>query len=1311
MRGAASRFADSTHGARKGRFAHRVLMAMFACALALTIAPAADASYGIIGQYGFTRPFYEAVDAPGEFINLDSVGVNSAGTGGANPGEIYIQDAGGTTCCGGHGPWGGRVQQFSVGGSFRRLWGLDVVAAGPGNADETQALRIVATGGSFTVTFGGQTTGPIAFNASDTVVKSALDGLGSIGGVGGSVSVAGGPGDAAGTSPYLITFGGTMGGADQPSMSPDGSALTGGGTSASVVTTNPGAKGFEICEPAVGDACKTAIKGSGTGRPENFVGGALGEPTTLSVDQADGSVYSLGFNRISKFSASGSFLRAWGADAVRSGPDDSAANEQQQVTVAANGGSFTLSLYEGEHLQTTSPIAYDASPAEVKSALDALESVGGAGGSVSVTGGPGDAIGSSPYVITFGGAMAGDNVNELFAGTAELAAPKLATVSTISNGGAFEVCAPSDLCKAGDAASSIGGAVSASTSIFSIQTGQLSVASPGTVNQGNVLYPDPQSRRVTEFTSTGGFVRTFGWDVVSSGPDDGSVSETQNVTLGANTTGGRFSLSFDGATTGATGIGNRVAGSNQLTNVVTTNGSFAVGEVITGNGIPSSPPTEITAVGTGTLSMSANATSSGSAGELTGGDIAYNASAAEVEASLNSLPTIAGPGGSVAVSGGPGPGTPYEVSFAGNLAGDDVDQLASSASGLEVSSGSGSASVATVSNGGSFEVCTPASTCKVGVAGSALGQFSNVTGVAEDSTGAIYTSEGPEQGFRVQKFSSPALTPSAFGAPEAPTGTSNSTSPVGVGVGPGDEVYVPRRTPAGFTTCSTGSPSPFEERIQIFPSSGASLNDVSTPCGGIPGTESFGGPQEFDLMNDTGVGYLTTTSYALGFEYNVLVLGQQGTAPELSVDPPSNVSATGATVSGTVDPNGPGAVPYPHPALTKYRVEYRKVGEPTWQVFAPDVTVGGSYTPIPFSVGVSGLTPKTEYEARVTVTKPGGFDAVVATVAPFTTLAAPPLIGAFWSSNVTPHSADLHALINPLGTDTTYHFDYGKTPDYGSSTVEAGAGDGPSAVKVDAHVEGLEPTVYHFRVVATNSEGTVSTTDQTFNFYPEPCPNETVRQQTGSGSLPDCRAYELVTPGDSATAFIHSGGPSPSFASNPPRLAFKASIGTIPGPWNVPSGLTANQYIATRTTSGWRTSYVGFSADVAVDGTGWRTGQFDVRPGNRALSEILEWRGEPHSEIAAYRWDAEGHSLGQLPTNLSELGLPDEQASAGGPYGKTLASPDLDHYFIASPNTAFAPGGLTSGAGSVYDNDVPAETVDIASKLPGGAATFRPSRA
>jgi hypothetical protein len=79
-------------------------------------------------------------------------------------------------------------------------------------------------------------------------------------------------------------------------------------------------------------------------------------------------------------------------------------------------------------------------------------------------------------------------------------------------------------------------------------------------------------------------------------------------------------------------------------------------------------------------------------------------------------------------------------------------------------------------------------------------------------------------------------------------------------------------------------------------------------------------------------------------------------------------------------------------------------------------------------------------------------------------------------------AATLNGVVNPQGLTTTYHFEYGPTTSYGSSTPESGSlGNGISNVAVSRAIGGLsQGTTYHFRVVAKNLEGTTYGSDRTF---------------------------------------------------------------------------------------------------------------------------------------------------------------------------------------------------------------------------------------
>lgn len=102
--------------------------------------------------------------------------------------------------------------------------------------DEVQSLTIDALSGTYTLTFGGQTTSAIAFNATAVQVQTALWALSSIGSSGVSVT-----GDAGG--PYTITFGGALSGLPQSEITTTATNLTGGAGTAVVAEVTAGVRG------------------------------------------------------------------------------------------------------------------------------------------------------------------------------------------------------------------------------------------------------------------------------------------------------------------------------------------------------------------------------------------------------------------------------------------------------------------------------------------------------------------------------------------------------------------------------------------------------------------------------------------------------------------------------------------------------------------------------------------------------------------------------------------------------------------------------------------------------------------------------------------------------------------------------------------------------------------------------------------------------------------------------------------------------------------------------------------------------------
>lgn len=107
-----------------------------------------------------------------------------------------------------------------------------------GGTSEAQTLTETGapTGGTFTLTFAGQTTAPLAYNATAAQVKSALEALSTVNF--GAVTTTGGP---LNTTPVVVTFGGGQFELTSPSLMTTNSAgLTGGTTpavTAAITTT------------------------------------------------------------------------------------------------------------------------------------------------------------------------------------------------------------------------------------------------------------------------------------------------------------------------------------------------------------------------------------------------------------------------------------------------------------------------------------------------------------------------------------------------------------------------------------------------------------------------------------------------------------------------------------------------------------------------------------------------------------------------------------------------------------------------------------------------------------------------------------------------------------------------------------------------------------------------------------------------------------------------------------------------------------------------------------------------------------------
>lgn len=214
--------------------------------------------------------------------------------------------------------------------------------------------------------------------------------------------------------------------------------------------------------------------------------------------------------------------------------------------------------------------------------------------------------------------------------------------------------------------------------------------------------------------------------------------------------------------------------------------------------------------------------------------------------------------------------------------------------------------------------------------------------------------------------------------------------------------------------------------------------------------------------------------------------------------------------------------------------------------------------------------------------------------------AVPPRIDAQFATAVNPEDATLRAEINPrFWSDARYYLEYGssecrsggcatKVPLPPGSLLTSQSGISKDVATAPVALTGLTPgATYHFRFVAqsggggpvygrlpnggeaTFAEGLEGTFTTPLPPRPgEACPNGAFRPGPGA-FLPDCRAYELVTPGTDDVIV------QKNIVSNPARLD-QAAVGgdaitysTYRSLEGSKSSPYTSQYIARRTPAGW----------------------------------------------------------------------------------------------------------------------------------------------
>jgi hypothetical protein len=290
--------------------------------------------------------------------------------------------------------------------------------------------------------------------------------------------------------------------------------------------------------------------------------------------------------------------------------------------------------------------------------------------------------------------------------------------------------------------------------------------------------------------------------------------------------------------------------------------------------------------------------------------------------------------------------------------------------------------------------------------------------------------------------------------------------------------------------------------------------------------------------------------------------------PAVTIGSPTEVTASSARFSGSVDPQGSDEA-----FNATWHFEY-STDDVNWTPLGDEGPLTGSGAQSVEQVG-SGLEPNRHYFVRLVASNAGG-QGVSATPDPeFTTEGSPPSVGRQSVADVTQTKATVKAAVNPQNEPTTFHIEYGPADcasnPCASTSESAPIGSDFTDHPVSQQITGLMPdTTYHYRVVASNGTGSTSGPDRVLTTF-APLNQPPAGAFPGQGFLPDNRAWEMVSPPDKNGGEV-AGGPTYIRAA---ADGSAVSFPSVTGFGDVAGAGLVFQYMAERTgapgTNGWST--------------------------------------------------------------------------------------------------------------------------------------------
>lgn len=247
--------------------------------------------------------------------------------------------------------------------------------------------------------------------------------------------------------------------------------------------------------------------------------------------------------------------------------------------------------------------------------------------------------------------------------------------------------------------------------------------------------------------------------------------------------------------------------------------------------------------------------------------------------------------------------------------------------------------------------------------------------------------------------------------------------------------------------------------------------------------------------------------------------------PTVATAAASSVSASGATLNGSVNPGG---------QQTSYAFQWGPTsgyGHETTLASA-----GAGTAALSESAALTGLDAGTTYHFRIIAINASGTsvgsDQTWTTSGTALTPSPPPVASTGSASGVGQDAATVAGTVTPAGQTTTYYFEYGPTANYGFETAAQNGGAGTTPEQVTAAITQLaSSTTYHYRLVSVSAGGTALGADQTFKTTTPP-----VISTGGASSVRTTSAVlnGVVNPEGQATTYYFQYGTSGSYGAETP---------------------------------------------------------------------------------------------------------------------------------------------------------------------------------